>query len=196
MGVIFEREGVAMEAKKLEYYTIEDIYKLPEGKRAELIDGQIYYMATPGSRHQEISMVLSNQIFNHIRAKSGCCKVYAAPDAVYLFDDDGTYLEPDITVVCDPAKLDEKGCHGTPDLVIEIISPGSASHDCIRKYTLYEKAGVREFWLVDPQNNIVTVCSFNGKAFDTARFSFADPIRVGIFEDLTVELSEFAEPMV
>jgi Uma2 family endonuclease len=194
MGVIFEREGVAMEAKKLEYYTIEDIYNLPEGKRAELIDGQIYYMATPGRTHQRILSALFYEIYAHIKAKRGPCEVNPAPFAVYLFDDDGTYLEPDITVVCDPAKLDEKGCHGAPDLVIEIISPGSASHDCIRKYALYEKAGVREFWLVDPQNNIVTVCSFNGKAFDSDRFSFADPIKVGIFEDLTVELSEFAEP--
>jgi Uma2 family endonuclease len=76
-------------------------------------------------------------------------------------------------------------------LIVEIISPSTASHDCIRKYALYEKAGVREFWLVDPQYNIVTVCTFTGEAFASARYSFSDPIKVGIFPDLTIDLSEF-----
>jgi Uma2 family endonuclease len=180
-----------MEAKKIEYYTIEDIYNLPEGVRAELIDGQIYYMATPTRLHQRVLSALFYEIYSYIKAKRGPCEVNPAPFAVFLFDDENTYLEPDITVVCDPAKLDEKGCQGTPDLIVEIISPSTASHDCIRKYALYEKAGVREFWLVDPQNNLVTVCTSTGEAFASARYSFADPIKVGIFDDLTVDLGEF-----
>jgi Uma2 family endonuclease len=183
-----------MEARKIEYHTIDDIYNLPEGVRAELIDGQIYYMATPALRHQLVLVALVNQFYNHIKEKGGPCKVIPSAFAVFLFDDDKTYLEPDIMVVCDPNKLDEKGCHGTPDLVIEIISPGSASHDCIRKYALYKKAGVREFWLVDPHNNLVTVCAFNGEAPEPApmRYGFADPIQVGVFPDLTIDISEFA----
>jgi Uma2 family endonuclease len=180
-----------MEAKKIEYYTIEDIYNLPEGVRAELIDGQIYYMATPTTRHQGLLMTLSAEIYAYIKAKKGLCQVFPAGFAVFLFNDDETYLEPDITVVCDPAKLDEKGCHGAPDLVIEILSPSSASHDSIRKYALYKKAGVREFWLVDPQNNIVTVCNFASEDLDPARYNFSDPIKVGIFPDLTIDLGEF-----
>jgi Uma2 family endonuclease len=182
-----------MEARKIEYHTIEDIYNLPEGVRAELIDGQIYYMASPTTRHQDISMALSNQIFNHIKAKDRPCKVFAAPFAVFLFNDDETYLEPDITVICNRDKLGENGCHGAPDLVVEIISPSSASHDSIRKYALYKQAGVREFWLVDPHNNIVTVCDFTGDNCEPTRYNFTDPIKVGIFPDLTVDLGEFSQ---
>ncbi|MDR0219859.1 MAG: Uma2 family endonuclease [Lachnospiraceae bacterium] len=182
-----------MEARKIEYYTIEDIYNLPEGVRAELIEGKLYYMATPALRHQRLLMTLSAEIYNYIKAKKGPCEVLPSAFAVFLFNDDETYLEPDITVVCDPAKLDEKGCHGAPDLVIEIISPSSASHDSIRKYALYKEAGVREFWLVDPQNNIVTVCNFTGKDYEPTRYGFADPIPVGIFEDLAIDLSEFSQ---
>jgi Uma2 family endonuclease len=179
-----------MDAKELEYYTIDDIYNLPKGERAELINGLIYNMASPGGRHQEILTELLTQIHNHIKAKNGPCKVFPAPYAVFLHQDKYTYLEPDITVVCDPSKLDEKGCHGAPDFVIEIISPGTASHDYLRKYALYEKAGVKEYWIVNPPDKEVAVCTFSGKENDPARYSFSTPVKVGIFDDLTIDFSE------
>jgi Uma2 family endonuclease len=179
-----------MDAKKLAYHTIEDIYNLPEGERAELIDGQIYYMASPGRRHQAVLGALFSQIYNHIRTKKGACEVYPAPFAVFLHDDEYTYLEPDITVICDPRKLDDKGCHGAPDLIIEIISPGTSSHDYLRKYALYKKAGVREYWIVNPLDKEVAVCTFSGQEPDPARYSFSDQVKVGIFEDLTIDFGE------
>ena len=110
---------------KEENYTIEDIYALPEGERAELIDGQIYYMAPPSRKHQDISGELYADIKSYIRSHGGNCKVYAAPFAVYLDEATNTYVEPDISVICNPNKLDDKGCTGAPDWIIEVVSPAS-----------------------------------------------------------------------
>ena len=103
-------------------YTIEAIYALPEGKRAELIDGKIYYMAPPSRKHQDISGELYADIKSYIRSHGGDCKVYAAPFAVYLDEATNTYVEPDISVICNPDKLDDKGCTGAPDWIIEIVT--------------------------------------------------------------------------
>ena len=104
---------------KEDTYTIEDIYALPEGERAELIDGQIYYMAPPNTRHQRISNFLSWTITNYIHANKGQCEVFAAPFAVYLDESTNTYVEPDISVICDPNKLNDKGCNGAPDWIVD-----------------------------------------------------------------------------
>ena len=106
-------------------HTTEEIYALPEGKRAELIDGQIYDMAPPGRIHQELVQQLSRTIGNYIADHKGTCKVYPAPFAVFLNQDDKTYVEPDISVICDNGKLDDRGCNGAPDWVIEIVSKQS-----------------------------------------------------------------------
>ena len=116
-----------------EIYTIEDIYALPDGERAELIDGKIYYMAPPSRIHQKISWKLHQTIANYIDGQSGKCEVYAAPFAVFLNEDDINYVEPDISVICDLSKLDDKGCHGAPDWIIEITSPSSRSMDYFKK---------------------------------------------------------------
>ena len=92
-----------------ETYTIDDIYALPDGERAELIDGQIYYLATPSRTHQRILFSLSRKIADYIDSKGGNCEVDIAPFAVFLNNDDVNYVEPDISVICDPSKLDEKG---------------------------------------------------------------------------------------
>ena len=107
------------------FYTLDDIYALPVGERAELIDGQIFYMAPPSTKHQRILSFLHLEIGNHIRAKGGTCEVFPAPFAVFLFADHSKYLEPDISVICDKSKLDEHGCKGAPDWIIEIVSPSS-----------------------------------------------------------------------
>ena len=119
--------------RKEEIYTIEDIHALPDGERAELIDGQIYYLAVPTRTHQRILLSLSRKIADYIDSKNGNCEIYPAPFAVYLNEDDYNYLEPDISVICDPSKLDEKGCHGAPDWIIEIASTGSRSMDYYKK---------------------------------------------------------------
>ncbi|NBI77101.1 Uma2 family endonuclease, partial [Lachnospiraceae bacterium] len=141
-------------------YTTEDIYALPEGTRAELIDGQLYYMAPPNTRHQRILSFLHLEIGNYIRANKGTCEVFPAPFAVFLFADDSKYLEPDISVICDTDKLNNHGCNGAPDWIIEIVSPSSRPMDYYTKLSLYRTAGVREYWIVDPEKNRILVYNF------------------------------------
>ena len=120
-------------AKQLEYHTIEDIQNLPEGQRAELIDGELYMMAAPNRVHQKLVMTLSNSIFNYIQDKNGDCEVYPSPFAVYLNADNEIYLEPDISVICDKNKLTDEGCKGAPDWIIEIVSASSRQMDYNKK---------------------------------------------------------------
>ena len=108
-------------ASTLESYTIEDIYALPEGERAELIDGKIYYMAPPSTRHQRIISDIHYRIKDYIIKNNGECEVLPAPFAVFLNKDNKNYVEPDISIICDKDKITDKGCHGAPDWIIEII---------------------------------------------------------------------------
>ena len=110
-------------------YTIDDIYSLPDGERAELIDGRIYYMAPPNRKHQTIARELFAAISSYIRSKGGVCEPFFAPFAVFLNEDDTNYVEPDISVICDPDKLNDKGCFGAPDWRIEIVSPSCRRMD-------------------------------------------------------------------
>lgn len=177
-----------MEALRKEaFYTIDDIYALPDGERAELIDGQIYYMAPPSRTHQRLSMFLSSAILAHIREKGRDCEVYAAPFAVFLNDDDVNYVEPDISVICDTSKLDEKGCHGAPDWVIEIVSPSSRSMDYFTKLFKYRTAGVREYWVVDPHRKTVTVYQFEQDQMN--EYAFGESVPVGIYEGFSITVS-------
>lgn len=167
-------------------YTIEDIYALPDGERAELIDGQIYYLATPSRTHQKLLLSLSRKIADYIDSKGGECEVDIAPFAVFLNNDDINYVEPDISVICDPSKLDDKGCHGAPDWVIEIVSPGSKSMDYYKKLLKYNTAGVREYWIVDPTKELVMVYRFEKETMD--QYSFGEDIPVGIYEDFSIRV--------
>lgn len=169
-------------------YTIDDIYNLPDGTRAELIDGQIYYMAPPSRKHQEILSFLHAAIYNYIAKNKGACKVYPAPFAVFLSADDSKYLEPDLSVICDKNKLNDRGCHGAPDWIIEIVSPGSRAMDYYTKLYLYRSAGVREYWIVDPIKQTILVYDIvNDSA--PAIYSFTDIIKVNTFHDLKIDFS-------
>lgn len=165
-------------------HTIDEIYALPEGKHAELINGQIYMMAAPGRTHQQIVLALSRQIADYIDKKGGGCEVYIAPFAVFLNADDKTYVEPDISVICDREKLDEKGCNGAPDWIIEIVPPGNPSLDYLIKLNLYMNAGVREYWLVDYQKNRIIVYSFEQS--EVYEYTFQESVKAGIYEDLEI----------
>lgn len=182
------KEGFTM-LKGGKGYTIADIEALPEGERAELIDGEWFWMDTPTWTHQAILMQLAIEIALHIRKKKGSCKVLPAPFAVYIKKDKFNYVEPDISVICDEEKKSEKGCQGAPDWTIEIVSPSSVKMDCERKVKLYREAGVREYWIVNPKAETVTVYDF-GYDKEPARYSFSDRIPVRIFEDLYLKLSE------
>ena len=146
--------------KENKKYTIEDIMALPENEHAELIDGQIYYQAAPSRKHQDISGELYATIHDYIKRNGGPCKVYHAPFAVLLNDDDSVYIEPDISVICDRNKLSDRGCEGAPDWIIEIVSPGSRRMDYMIKLFKYRTAGVREYWVIDKTLQKVTVFDF------------------------------------
>jgi len=176
------------QTQKVPAYTIEDIYALPEGQRAELIDGQLYMLAAPGTNHQRILNYINTEINLYIRSKNGNCEVFPSPFAVYLYKDNHIYLEPDISVICDQDKLDESGCHGAPDWVIEIVSPGNAMHDYARKLNLYMNANVREYWIVDKQKNRIIVYNFEHNTME--EYTFTDMVKAGIFEDLEIDFSE------
>lgn len=170
--------------KQKEIYTINDIYALPDNERAELLDGQMYALAAPSRTHQRISGKIFQAVANYIDKNNGSCEVYAAPFAVFPYNDNLNYFEPDICVVCDPSKLDEKGCHGAPDWIVEIVSQGSRQMDYYRKLFQYREAGVREYWVVDPDKNRVVVYNFERGAME--EYLFGTEVPVGIWEGFSV----------
>lgn len=172
-------------------YTIDDIYALPDGKRAELVDGQIYDMAPPNRKHQMIVGELFTTINNYFKLKNGICESYIAPFAVFLNKDDKNYVEPDISVICDKSKLTDQGCFGAPDWIIEIVSPGSRRMDYFTKLFKYRTSGVREYWIVDPDRKRITLYDFESE--DTQDYSFSESVKAGIYDDLFINFSEIAE---
>ena len=168
---------MALAQEKL--YTIDDIYALPDGERAELIDGELYMMSPPGTTHQRIVSFLNRTIGNYIQEQNGDCEIFPAPFAVFLNNDEHTYVEPDISVICDKSKLDEKGCNGAPDWVIEIVSPSSKRMDYFIKLSKYQNAGVREYWIIDPDKNNVFVYDFENE--DLNAYGFEEEIPVNIY---------------
>lgn len=174
-------------ARQLEYYTIDDIKNLPDGQRAELIDGELYMMATPGRIHQRIVMELSFRIRDYIGNKNRDCEVYPSPFAVFLSADNKIYLEPDISVICDSSKLTEDGCMGAPDWILEVVSLPSRSMDYNKKLFKYHTAGVREYWIVDPMKQQITVYNFEHDTFE--EYSFSNKVKTGIYEDLEIDFS-------
>lgn len=173
--------------RKEKTYTVKDIYALPDGKRAELIDGEIYDMAPPSRVHQQILLRLGRKIADYIDGKNGGCEVNVAPFAVFLTKDDSNYVEPDISVVCDAEKLTDKGCIGAPDWVIEIVSKSSRRMDYYVKLFKYQKAGVREYWIVDPEKEVVTVYSFEKETME--QYTFHDAVPTGIYDGFTITLA-------
>lgn len=168
-------------------YTTDFIYSLPDGERAELIDGNIYYMVPPNRRHQKMVHFLDRTIGNYIQSHNGDCEIYPAPFAVFLNKDDKTYVEPDISVICDSNKLNDKGYVGAPDWIIEIVSPGSKRMDYSIKLFKYRSAGVREYWIVDPDKNRIMVWNFESE--DTEEYTFTDSVKAGIYENLEIDFS-------
>lgn len=179
-----------MALTRKQVYTIDDIYALPEGQRAELIDGRIYNMAPPNMIHQRIVTRLSSTIVSHIQQKHGSCEVFVAPFAVFLNNDDKNYVEPDISVICDKNKLDDRGCHGAPDWIIEIISPSTERMDYGIKLFKYRAAGVREYWIVNPINQTVNVFDFKSNQ-KTGQYSFDKDINSCIYDELTIRIADF-----
>ena len=156
-----------------------------------MIDGRIYYMAPPNRKHQTIARELFSSINSYIKLKGGSCESFFAPFAVFLDKDDQNYVEPDISVVCNPGKLTDKGCSGAPDWIIEIVSSSSRRMDYFTKLFKYRTAGVREYWIVDPDRKRITVYDFESE--DIKDYTFSDSVKVNIYDDLCINFSDIAE---
>ena len=190
---IYRKEVSLMPAvqPQLETVTLEQYEALPEEKRVEVFDGIIFDMASPSQIHQSVLLELSTLLNSYVKSRKGDCKVFPAPFDVKLSDHPLTIVQPDIMIVCDKDKLDEKRCNGAPDFIIEIISPGNPSDDYIRKAYYYKNYGVREYWVVDPKRRMVTVNYFEGDLINVA-YSFDATIKVNIFDDLLINFSDIA----
>lgn len=181
------------------YYTYSEYRRIIDNDgseppiRYELINGTPVVMDAPSWMHQNISIALVLQLGNFLKGKQ--CKVFSAPFDVRLnaSDADDTVVQPDILVICDHSKLSGTGCIGAPDMVIEILSPSTARHDRIVKLQLYEKFGVREYWLIDPEINAVTVYVLENGRYYVKPYRDTDVVPVHVLEGCTVELSEIFE---
>ena len=168
-------------------YTYADIEALPEGQRAELIDGKIFMMSPPKRLHQRLSARIHQALLNHIDEANIPCEADAAPFGVWPFADDKTYVEPDISVICDESKLDEDGCKGAPDFVIEIISPSETKEDISRKFRIYHRAGVREYWIIYPKERQIAKFVFKPE-LSFGLFSFNEDVPVSICPGFSMNL--------
>ncbi|MCI9186142.1 MAG: Uma2 family endonuclease [Oscillospiraceae bacterium] len=181
---------------KKESYTFADCLTWPENERIELIDGEAVMMSLPSTVHQKISGELFRQLANFLEGKK--CEVFSAPFGVRLFEKDGdspenvdTMVEPDISVICDRDKLDRHGCKGAPDLIVEILSPSTQRRDRLIKLELYQRAGVREYWLVSPEEQTVQVLLFtNGLLLPRELYKKGDVAKVNVLEGCFLELEK------
>lgn len=153
---------MSLPLRDAEHHTYADYCRWPDGVRYELVDGRAHAMSpAPSSRHQEVLGELFRQIADALDGKP--CRAYLAPFDVRLprgdESDDAieTVVQPDLSVICDRSKIDERGCRGAPDWIIEVLSPSTAGHDMIVKRALYEREGVREYWIVHPTDRVVTI---------------------------------------
>jgi len=177
-----------------ERYTYKDYMTWNDNKYWELIDGIAYQMAPPSRKHQNVSGELFRQFANYLLDKT--CEVHHQPFGVRLplENEPDEYIKnavlPDIVVVCDEKKLDDAGCRGGPDLIIEILSPSTGKRDLEDKFKLYEKAGVKEYWIVDPLNNFIRVYILGEKnRYGRGKiYAEGDKIKVSIFPDLEIDL--------
>ena len=192
--ICLKKESDYMDAaeKLPDRYTYVDYCNWPENERWELIDGEAFALAAPNRAHQTIQREIFGQLFNYLRDKS--CEVFVAPFTVRLNADkaDDTVVEPDILVVCDSKKLEDgKGVVGAPDFIIEVISPSTSMHDKARKFKLYQQAGVKEYWIIDPEDKLLTAYSLhNGKYLGLVYFPDDTAVPVSTLEGCTIDLSD------
>jgi len=177
--------------KEKKYFTYADYkeWELKEGERYEVIRGEAFAMAAPSIEHQAILVALVSQFYNFLEDKP--CEVYPAPVDVRLFyeedESDDTVVQPDIIVVCDEKKRGKEGCRGAPDLVVEILSPSNTAIEMERKLNLYLEAGVKEYWIISPENKTLTVYCF-GKVKSIYSYKGSATVPVAVLPGLNIEL--------
>lgn len=160
--VVMEASAYGVENRPGDY-TIEDYRALPDEQRVELIDGYFYDMAAPTTFHQLMAGEVHRQIANYIMDEGGACTPFISPIDVQLDNDEKTMIQPDVIIVCKPEQIVRRNIMGAPDFVLEVISPGTKRRDYVMKLSKYEKAGVREYWIVDPYKKRVMVYAFQSE---------------------------------
>lgn len=175
------KEEASYQIEKQGIYTVKDYRNLPEERRVELIDGYFYDMAAPTPVHQLIAGEVYRQIANFIQGKGGDWIPFISPIDVQLDCDEKTMVQPDVVILCQKEKLKKWGIYGAPDFVLEVILPSTGRKDCIKKLYKYEKAGVREYWLLDPNQKKLLVYDFEGEACPII-CGLEQPVPVGIYQ--------------
>lgn len=178
-------------------YTYKDYLTYDENERIEIIEGEIINMSPAPSRiHQEIISEIHYNLKEYIKANALSCKVYPAPFDVILKNDDEEMInsknivKPDISVICDKNKLTEKGCTGSPDMIVEVISPYNPSNDYVRKLNLYEKFKIKEYWIVNPARKNVLVYVLTENGYDAPiSYTFSDKVKVNIYDNLEIDFN-------
>jgi Uma2 family endonuclease len=174
-------------------YTIEDYRALPDDVRAELIDGNLFYMEAPVPLHQSIIVDISSQFLTYIKKHKKTCRTYVGPIDVQLNHDDYTVVQPDVAVLCKMELLHENCIYGAPDFVLEVISPSTKKNDYSTKLTKYQTAGVREYWILDPYQKKLIVYFFESEESFVTIYGLDQPIPVHIFDgDMVIDLSDIA----
>lgn len=178
-------ESFSMLGKRQGQFTIDDCLALPDGVRMELIDGILYDIASPTAVHQTIILQVSLQIMNILDSSDGDCQVFIAPlDVQFEADDKDTLLQPDLLVVCEKEKyVNETGrILGAPDMIMEVLSPSTRGKDRIIKLNKYGQKGVKEYWIVDPDNMEIQVY-FYKDGFGPKRYTFDERVPISIFSN-------------
>ena len=174
-------------------YTLDDFEKIPEEFHVELIDGVFYDMCAPTVTHQMIASFIHNKLFNHISRKKGLCLTFTAPIGVQLDCDDKTVMIPDVIIVCDRSKVIRRFIYGAPDFVLEILSPSTRRRDLSLKLHKYLNAGVREYWIIDPDKKKVMVYDLEGDEFPTIYgFDATVPVKI-LNNECEIDLQEMYE---
>lgn len=178
-------------------YTIEDYYALPDEMRAELIDGVLYDMAAPTFVHQVIIGQIYSRLSNYVMKKAGKCIPVMSPLDVQLNCDNRTIVQPDVIVICDRGKILKRGLYGAPDLVIEVLSPSTKQKDRGIKLNKYMEAGVREYWIIDPDKKHITVYTPSEEwGCEIEMYTFEMKVPVAIFDnECVIDFKEIYEYM-
>lgn len=175
------------------HYTLEDYHRIPDDIRMELIDGVLFTMEAPTVRHQDVAGYVYNTFFNHIRRKKGACRAMISPVDVQLDCDNRTMVQPDVIILCDSQKNINRCIYGAPDFVMEVLSKSTKKKDMSLKLHKYQNAGVREYWIADPQKKTVLVYRFESDDFGTI-YGPEERIPVGIWDgDLEIDLKDMWE---
>ncbi|WP_297424633.1 Uma2 family endonuclease [Clostridium sp.] len=186
---------MAINAMNNRIYTYGDYLKFTDDKRVEIINGEISAMSPAPSRiHQKIIIEIAYEIKNYIKSNNGDCDVYVAPFDVILKDDNEdindskNIVQPDISVICDKSKLNDRGCIGSPDMIVEVVSPSNSRDDYIKKLNLYEQFKVKEYWIVNPMKKNVLVYALSSDGYHMPdMYTFNDKVKVNIYDDLEID---------